>query len=83
MDPTIPTAPPDFEKMTWKCPCCGLDRLDKFIRVNTLDIGHLFDSQPGVMFINVKYCIDVPSCKQKAADREWVVKHFFPNKSIK
>lgn len=80
MNQPIPQAP-DFEKFTWKCPCCKQDRMDKFIKVNTFDIGDLFEQIPGVMFINVKYCIDVPSCQQKAFDRRWVVKHFF-NKDI-
>jgi hypothetical protein len=75
-----PTAPPNFDKITWKCPCCDQQRLDKFIRVNTIDIGNLFNSPPGIMFINVKYCVDVPSCQQKASDRNWVYRKFFPEK---
>lgn len=72
--------PPNFDKITWKCPCCDQQRLDKFIRVNAVDIGTLFNSPPGVMFVNVKYCTDVPSCQQKAFDHNWVYKKFFPEK---
>jgi hypothetical protein len=72
--------PPDFEKMTWKCKCCGMERLDKFIKVSKIDMSHLYNEAPGVFVVNVKYCGDVPSCQQKAFDRNWVIKTYFPGK---
>lgn len=72
---------PDFETMTLKCPCCEQKRLIKFIKINTIDIGSLFDFETGEMFLNVKYCSDVPSCKEKAFNGEWVINKFFPRKN--
>ncbi len=72
-------SPPDFEKLVWKCPCCEQNRTDKFIKVVTHDISRLYDSETGTMFINVKYCVDMPGCKEKAMDRSWVIKRFIPN----
>jgi hypothetical protein len=75
--PQSPT-PPDFDKMVWLCPCCKQKRTDKYIKVTTHDVGYLYNQEPGVMFINVKYCVDMPGCKEKAMDHEWVIKNFFP-----
>lgn len=69
---------PDFEKIKWKCMCCNQERTDKFIKVNTFDVSHIYNHPPGVFFINIKYCVDVPSCQQKSNDRVWVIKNFFP-----
>lgn len=68
---------PDFEAMTWKCPCCGQMRTDKYIKVATHDMGTIFGHETGVMFINCKYCVDMPGCKEKAVNREWVLNHWF------
>lgn len=67
---------PDFDKMTWKCPCCSQQRTDKYIKVISHDVSVLFGSETGVMFINCKYCADMPMCKEKAFNREWVINHF-------
>jgi hypothetical protein len=75
-NPAMPI--PDFDKLVWKCPCCDQQRTDKYIKVMTHDIGGLYDLETGVMFINVKYCVDMPGCKEKAHDREWVLKTFLP-----
>lgn len=72
-----PPSPPDFDKMTWKCPCCSQLRTDKYIKVISHDVSRLHNMETGVMFVNVKYCVDVPMCKEKAFDREWVLHHFF------
>lgn len=69
--------PPDFESMVWKCPCCEQKRTDKFIKVFAHDVGTLFGFDVGVMFVNVKYCVDMPGCKEKAFNRGWVINHFF------
>lgn len=69
---------PDFDKMTWKCPCCAQERTDKYIKVHAHDVGGLFGHSTGCMFVNVKYCVDMPGCKEKAMDRSWVINHFFP-----
>jgi|GEM_PF-2916238 hypothetical protein len=74
-NPFQPT-PPDFDKMVWKCPCCKQERTDKYIKVTAHDISQLFGSETGVMFINVKYCVDMPGCKEKAFNREWVINNF-------
>jgi len=71
---------PDFSKMTFKCACCDQERMDKFIRVITHDIGHLLDQSPGSLFFNVKYCVDVLSCKNKALDRGWVITSLLPER---
>ena len=72
-----PPSPPDFDKMTWRCPCCAQMRTDKYIKVISHDVSVLHGMDTGVMFVNVKYCVDMPTCKDKAFDREWVLKHFF------
>lgn len=74
-NPMLPV--PDFDKMVWKCPCCSQERTDKFIKVATHDIGALFGHETGTMFVNCKYCVDMPGCKEKATNREWVLQHFF------
>lgn len=71
---------PDFENMKYRCPACKQERLDKFIRVQIMDVGHIFNFDPGLLFLNMKYCSDIPTCKLKATDMEWVVKNFFPEK---
>ena len=71
-------APPDFDKMVWKCPCCKTDRTDKFIKVHAHDVSVLNGLETGTMFINVKYCADMPGCKEKAFDRNWVIQNFLP-----
>jgi len=71
------TTPPDFDKMTWKCPCCGQERNDKYIKVIAHDVSKLFGHDTGIMHVNVKYCVDMPGCKEKAFDRGWVIEHFF------
>lgn len=70
-------APPAFDKMVWRCPCCSQDRTDKFIKVCSHDVGVLFGHDTGSMFVNVKYCADMPGCKEKAFNRGWVIDHFF------
>lgn len=67
---------PDFDKMVWKCPCCNLERTDKFIKVAHHDTSALFGHPTGTMFINCKYCVDMPGCQEKAFNREWVINHF-------
>ena len=67
---------PDFDKITWKCPCCGLDRTDKYIKVMHYDVSDLFDLSTGSMVINCRYCVDMPGCHEKAFDRNWVIDHF-------
>lgn len=79
MDSKIPS-PPDFNKMLWRCPCCDKDRPDRYIKVYTHDLSSLHEMETGTFFINVKYCIDTPECKDKAFDRDWVIKKFFPNR---
>lgn len=69
-------APHDLEKMVWTCPCCKQQRNDKYIRVKSYDVSGIFDLETGSMYINCKYCVDMPGCVEKAADRAWVVKHF-------
>ena len=71
-------APPDFDKLVWACPCCDQKRTDKFFKVMTYDIGSLYNQEPGIIFVNCKYCVDMPECKEKAIDREWVIKRFLP-----
>lgn len=73
-------APPEFDKLVWKCPCCLQDRSDKFIKVMTHDVSALHGHAPGVMFINCKYCADMPGCKEKAFNRDWVLKTFLPGR---
>jgi hypothetical protein len=68
---------PDFDNMTWLCPCCKQNRTDKFIKVMIHDVSGLFGLETGCMMVNVKYCIDVPSCVQKSHDREWVIHNYF------
>lgn len=72
--------PPDFDKMVWKCPCCGQERTDKYIKVMTHDISTIHDLETGTMFVNVKYCADMPGCQEKAFDRNWVLKTFLPKR---
>jgi len=72
-----PPVVPEFDKMTWKCPCCEQQRTDKFIKVHAHDTSVLFGMETGTMFVNVKYCVDMPGCKEKAFDRAWVLKRFF------
>lgn len=69
-------APPDFDKMVWKCPCCNQARTDKFIKVSHHDVSELFGFEPGTTYINCKYCVDMTGCKEKAFDRDWVINHF-------
>ncbi len=72
-----PPVLPDFDKMVWKCPCCSQDRTDKYIKVIQHDVSALFGSPTGSIFVNCKYCADMPGCKDKAFDRGWVINHFF------
>lgn len=77
MNKLNPLHPPvDFDKITWKCPCCSMERSDKYIKVIAHDTSVLFGWPTGTMFINVKYCIDMPGCKDKAFNRSWVINHF-------
>ena len=76
-------SPPDFDSLTWKCPCCGLKRTDRYIKVRQHDISTLYGQETGTMFVNCKYCVDVPACKEKAENREWVLNHFLPNRECK
>jgi hypothetical protein len=71
----------DFENMTWKCHCCGQERKDKYIKVTCYDVSDTIGHEVGVMFFNLKYCVDVPACQEKAFNREWVYKHFFKKES--
>lgn len=75
-----PPMPPEFDKIVWKCPCCSQERTDKFIKVMTHDVGSLFSHPPGIMFINCKYCSDMPVCQEKAFNRDWVLKTFLPGR---
>ena len=77
----IPQEAPDFDKIVWKCPCCGQDRTDKYIKVFQHDVSILHGWNTGTMFINCKYCVDMPACKEKAMNREWVINHFIPAKT--
>jgi hypothetical protein len=70
---------PDFEKITWKCPCCNQERTDKYIKVMTHDISKLFDCETGTMFINCRYCTDMEQCSLKAHDRAWIINRFLKN----
>lgn len=72
--------PPNFDKITWICPCCSQERIDKYIKVHVHDISSLHGHPVGTMFINCKYCADMPGCKEKASNREWVIKHFLPGR---
>jgi len=74
--------PPDLEKMVWKCPCCCMDRQDKYIKVMAHDVSVMHGMETGTMFINCKYCADMPSCFEKAMSRDWVIKHFLGDKKI-
>ncbi len=67
---------PDFDKIVWKCPCCNQARTDKYIKVAQHDVSLLFGHETGSMFINCKYCADMPGCQEKAMDHKWVVDHF-------
>lgn len=69
---------PDFNNMLWRCPCCDTNRNDKFIKTYSHDVSVIIGLETGTMFINVKYCADVPGCKDKAFDRDWVIKKFLP-----
>ena len=71
-------APPDFDKMTWKCHCCSQQRQDKYIKVYSHDTSALLGLDTGSIFVNVRYCNDMPGCKDKASNREWVINRFFP-----
>ena len=73
-------APPDFDKMVWKCPCCNMERTDKFIKVMKHDISSLYGMETGSMVINVKYCADMLGCIDKASNRDWVLKTFLPGR---
>jgi ubiquitin C-terminal hydrolase len=70
-------APPDFENMTWKCPCCEQQRKDKYIKVVHHDVSQLFEMETGAIIINCRYCVDMEQCQKKAFDREWIIDHFF------
>lgn len=78
LHPFQPQNIPDFDKITWKCPCCGQERSDKYIKVMSHDISVLLGHDTGTAFVNCKYCVDMPGCKEKAFNREWVLKRFFP-----
>lgn len=70
-------SPPfDLEKMTWKCHCCDQERMDKFIKVFKHDIASVYGLETGMASMNVRYCMDVPSCLEKASNRQWVLKKF-------
>ncbi len=68
---------PDFDAMVWTCPCCSQKRNDKYIKVMHHDVSALFGAETGAIVLNVKYCVDMPGCKEKAFSREWVINHFF------
>ena len=72
--------PPDFDSMVWTCPCCTQKRTDKFIKVISHDVSALHGLETGTMFINCKYCADMPGCKEKAFNRDWVLSTFLPGK---
>lgn len=78
-----PPSPPDFDKMVWKCPCCKQDRTDKYIKVISHDVSTLHGLETGTMFINCKYCVDMPVCQEKAHSRDWVIKNFLPGREEK
>lgn len=65
-----------FAHMTWECPCCNQKRTDSYIKVATHDISGLLGAETGTIFINCKYCADMPGCNEKAHDRKWVVNKF-------
>jgi hypothetical protein len=74
-----PPPEPDFDRLTLLCPCCGLERQDKYLKIVMHDVSQLFGHPTGSIHINCKYCVDVDQCKKKAHDREWVIDHFFKN----
>jgi hypothetical protein len=74
--PLAPT-PPDFDKMTWRCHCCEQERTDKYIKIRCHDTSALFGMDTGCMVVNVRCCVDMPHCQEKAANREWVINKFF------
>lgn len=76
----VPT-PPDFDSLVWECHCCRTKRTDRYIRVRTHDIGSLYGLDTGVMFVNCRYCADVPACEIKATDREFVIKTLLPGRN--
>ena len=69
--------PIDLSKLTFKCHCCNQDRMDKFIKTFAHDVSKLFDLVTGTMFVNCRYCNDMPSCAEKASNREWIINKFF------
>lgn len=71
-------SPPDFDNMTWKCPCCLQNRQSKYIKVMVHDVSTLFSLEVGTFVINCRYCVDMPICQEKAFNREWVIHKFLP-----
>ena len=67
---------PDFDKMTWKCNVCEKDRPCKFMKFYSHEISDLL-VVPISVHINVRYCVDMPQCKEKASNFEWVANKFF------
>jgi redox-regulated HSP33 family molecular chaperone len=71
---------PDFENQTWKCPCCQQQRQEKYLKISVHDVSALFGHDVGTMYVNCKYCNDMPMCRDKAMNRLWVLKYIFGDK---
>jgi hypothetical protein len=67
----------DFENMAWECHVCAQERKSKYIKVSCHDISDMRGQETGVIYINCRYCGDIPACKEKAFNREWVYNRFF------
>ena len=48
--------------MDWTCHICGMQRLDCFISVRTIDTSEEFGLSKGTMTQNVRYCNDNAEC---------------------
>lgn len=70
---------PDFEKITWRCRVCHKERTDKYIKTYMHDLGEVLGVETGMIHVNVKYCVDSPTCKEKASNREWVINSYIPH----
>ena len=52
--------------ITWTCHVCGQTRPDFAISVYKRDIGPEHGLPEGIMFQNVRYCNDRPTCAAQA-----------------
>ena len=70
-----PTRVVNFDDMKFKCQCCNMTRPHKSLRSVQHDISSIYNIDTGTVVLNCRYCLELPECKPRAFNREWVLEH--------